>query len=222
MFVRITIICLILLNLFSLNSQVIIGGGFNSIGVLDIKKPYLGLNLLGEYREDEMSYFIKFYSTLPQYDSQSLISLEPNNPNEINSLDVNVLRNYKYNVVEFGKKYYYGKDLDFGPAGYLSSHFALIMNTVKAKVDDFDQNRYKLPYGYTDKGKIYAVSAGLNAGVQYAYFYGTYFIDFGLNYIISYFPSTSFSQQHMQNLSSFRQLFFVCNIGIKKTIHSTY
>ena len=223
MFVRITIICLFLLNLFSLNSQVSLGGGFNSIGVIDVKKPYLGLNLLGEYREDDMAYFIKFYSTLAQDDSQSLISLEPNDPNEPYNFNVNVLTKYKYNVLEFGKKYYYGKDLDFGPSGYLSSHFALIMNTVNAKVDNFDQNRFKLPIGYSDKGKIYAIAAGLNAGAQYAYFYGTYYIDFGLNYIISAFPSTSLSQQeYMQNFSSYRQLFFVFNIGIKKTIFSTY
>ncbi len=223
MFVRITIICLFLLNLYSLNSQVSIGGGFNSIAVLDVKNPYVGINLLGEYREDDLGYFAKFYTTLPQFDSRSSLALDPIDPNEQYFYDLNVSTNYKYNVLEFGKKYFYGKDLDFGFGGYLSSHLSLIMNTVNVQADKFDETRYKLPFGYSDKGKIYGIAAGLNAGAQYAFYYGTYYIDFGLNYIITAIPSKTLSQQqYMQNFSSYRQLFFVFNIGIKKTIFSTY
>jgi hypothetical protein len=58
-------------------SQLIVGGGFNSIGAVSIKQPYLGINLLGEYRNDDMAYFAKFYTTLPQNDSQILIQMDP-------------------------------------------------------------------------------------------------------------------------------------------------
>ena len=223
MFNRYLFLVFLIINVFDLKSQLSLGGGVNSIAVIDIKNPYLGFNLLGEYREDDLGYFAKFYSTLPQNDSQSILFLDPIDPNEPFSYDLNITTNYRYNVLEFGKKYFFGKDLDFGFGGYLSSHFALIMNIVNAKTDKFDETRYKLPFGYSEKGKIYGIAGGVNAGAQYAFYYGTYFMDFGLNYIITAIPSKDLAQQqYMQNFSSYRQLFFVFNFGIKKTIFNTY
>lgn len=200
-------------------SQVIVGGGFNSIGAVNIKQPYLGINLLGEYRNDDMAYFAKFYTTLPQNDSETFIQMEPLNPEELINLQLNGLSRYNYNVLEFGKKNFYGEDLDFGPAGYLSSHFSLIMNTLRLKTDEFDESRYRFPDGYVDKARIYSLAAGINLGAQYAFFHGTYYLDFGLNYTLIANSSNSYNQmQQFSSFNSYRQLFFVFNLGFKKTI----
>lgn len=196
-----------------------VGGGLNSIGVIKIKQPYLGYNLVGEYKLDDMAYFAKFYSTLPQNDSETLIQMEPLNPEELINLQLSGLSRYNYNVLEFGKKNFYAQDLDFGPAGYLSSHFSLIMNTMRLKTDGFDESRYRFPDGYVDKARIYSLAAGINLGVQYAFFHGTYYLDFGLNYTLIARSSNSFQQmQQYSTFNSYRQLFMVFNLGFKKTI----
>jgi hypothetical protein len=204
-------------------SQLIVGGGFNSIGAVNIKQPYLGINLLGEYRNDDMAYFAKFYTTLPQNDSQILIPMESLKTDELLNLQLSGFSKYNYNVLEFGKKNFYGEDLDFGPGGYLSSHFSLIMNTLNFDPDNFDVSRYRFPDGYVDKARIYSLAAGVNLGGQYAFFHGTYYIDFGINYTLIASSSNSFNQmQQFSSFNSYRQLIFVFNIGFKKTIFSTY
>jgi hypothetical protein len=219
---RVVFIFLVVLNVFVVKSQLTIGGGLSSIGAIDVKNPYLGFNLLGEYREDDMAYFARFYSTLPQFDSDKIIQMDAINSNEEINLDLNGRVNYNYNVLELGKRNFYGKDLEFGFAGYMSSHFSLIMNTLSFKSDAFDQSRYKFPDGYVDKAKIYALAGGVNLGAQYALFYGTYFLDFGLNYVLMARPNQSFSQEQFQNFNSYRQFFFVANFGFKKTIFNSY
>jgi hypothetical protein len=214
---------LFILNISVFHSQLILGGGFNSIGAVNIKQPYLGANLLGEYRDDDIAYFAKFYTTLPQKDSETLIEMEPLNPEELINLQLSGLSRYNYNVLEFGKKNFYGQDLDFGPAGYLSSHFSLIMNTLSLKTDEFDESRYRFPAGYVDKSRIYSIAAGINLGAQYAFFHGTYYLDFGLNYTLIASSSNSFQQmQQYSSFNSYRQLFFVFNLGFKKTIFNVF
>lgn len=214
---------LFILNISVFHSQLILGGGFNSIGAVNIKQPYLGANLLGEYRDDDIAYFAKFYTTLPQKDSETLIEMEPLNPEELINLQLSGLSRYNYNVLEFGKKNFYGQDLDFGPAGYLSSHFSLIMNTLSLKTDEFDESRYRFPDGYVDKSRIYSIAAGINLGAQYAFFHGTYYLDFGLNYTLIASSSNSFQQmQQYSSFNSYRQLFFVFNLGFKKTIFNVF
>jgi len=125
MMLRVTFIFLVVLNVFGVKSQLTLGGGLSSVGAIDVKNPYVGFNLLGEYREDDMAYFTRFYSTLPQFDSKTIIHMNPLNPNEEINLDLNGTVNYNYNVLEFGKRNFYGKDLEFGFAGYMSSHFSI-------------------------------------------------------------------------------------------------
>ncbi len=212
-----------ILNISVFHSQFILGGGLNSVSVIGITNPYLGLNILGEYRNDDMAYFAKFYSTLPQNDSKTLIQMEPLNPEEMINLQLNGFSKYNYNVLEFGKKNFYGKDFDFGPAGYLSSHFSLVMNTLSINTDNFDETRYRFPDGYVDKSRIYSLAGGVNVGAQYAFFHGTYFLDFGLNYTLLASASNSFKQmQQYSSFNSYRQLFFVFNVGFKKTLYNLF
>jgi hypothetical protein len=219
---RVVFIFLVVLNVFGVKSQLTLGGGLSSVGAIDIKNPYVGINLLGEYREDDMAYFARFYSTLPQFDSDTSVQMFNINKDENLNFFLNGTTNYNYNVLEVGKRNFYGKDLEFGFAGYMSSHFSLIMNTLSFKNEAFDQSRYKFPDGYVDKAKIYALAGGINLGAQYALFYGTYFLDFGLNYVLMARPNQSFSQEQFQNFNSYRQFFFVANFGFKKTIFNSY
>jgi hypothetical protein len=70
-----------------------------------------------------------------------------------------------------------------------------------------------------DKARIYSLAAGINLGAQYAFFHGTYYLDFGLNYTLIANSSNSFNQmQQFSSFNSYRQLFFVFNLGFKKTI----
>ena len=169
-----------------------------------------------------MAYFARFYSTLPQFDSDTSVQMFNINKDENLNFFLNGTTNYNYNVLEVGKRNFYGKDLEFGFAGYMSSHFSLIMNTLSFKNEAFDQSRYKFPDGYVDKAKIYALAGGINLGAQYALFYGTYFLDFGLNYVLMARPSQSLSQDQFQKFNSYRQFFFVANFGFKKTIFNSY
>jgi hypothetical protein len=219
---RVVFIFLVVLNVFGVKSQLTLGGGLSSVGAIDIKNPYVGINLLGEYREDDMAYFARFYSTLPQFDSDTSVQMFNINKDENLNFFLNGTTNYNYNVLEVGKRNFYGKDLEFGFAGYMSSHFSLIMNTLSFKNEAFDQSRYKFPDGYVDKAKIYALAGGINLGAQYALFYGTYFLDFGLNYVLMARPSQSLSQDQFQKFNSYRQFFFVANFGFKKTIFNSY
>jgi hypothetical protein len=204
---------------FALNAQVTIGGGLNSVAAFGIKNPYLGLNFQGEYREDDLAYFAKFYTTLPQNDAKFQISMDPINSNDSLSLSLPATLKYRYNVLELGKRYYWGKDLDFGPSAYGSSHFLLMMNSAKLSDDiTFDKSRYQYPSGYVNKGKVFAVGIGLNAGVQYAFYYGTYFADLGFNYIFTALPNNEVASL----VTTFKQVFFVFNIGFKKTIFTDY
>jgi hypothetical protein len=220
---KVALLFLLVINISVLDAQLMLGGGLNSVGALNIKQPYIGVNLLGEYRDDDMAYFAKFYTTVPQNDSETLIQMEPLNPEEMINLQLNGFSRYNYNVLEFGKKNFYGQDLDFGPAGYLSSHFSFIMNTLSLKTESFDDSRYRFPDGYVDKSRIYSLAAGINLGAQYAFFHGTYYLDFGLNYTLMASSSNSFQQmQQYSTFNSYRQLFFVFNLGFKKTIFNVF
>ncbi len=221
---RFYILCLFLMYVSVLKAQVFLGGGLNSVAAFGIKNPYLGMNLLGEYRQDDLSYFVKYFTSLPQTDSQVLIPMDDVIAGDFTSnYTLNSNLTYRYSVLELGKRYYYGKDLDFGPATYFSSHLALIMNEIKLKNDSFDETKYRLPSDYIEKGKLYALAAGLNAGLQYSFYYGTFFADCGLNYVITVLNSPTILQQSSINdFSSFKQLFFVFNFGFKKTIFVNY
>ena len=73
---RFYILCLFLMYVSVLKAQVSLGGGLNSVAAIGIKNPYLGMNLLGEYRQDDLSYFVKYFTSLPQTDSQVLIPMD--------------------------------------------------------------------------------------------------------------------------------------------------
>jgi hypothetical protein len=215
---RIIITILVLLSVFKLNAQISLGGGLNSVAAFGIKNPYLGLNILGEYRQDDLGYSARFYTTLPQNDAAIFVTMDPINQNDSLTLDLGGNLTYNYNVLEVGKRYYFGRDLDFGPALYLNSHFAFMLNSVKVKTDSFDETRYKFPSGYVDKGRIFAVAVGANVGAQYAFYYGTYFLDFGFNYIL-----TGMANNEVASYASTpKQLFFTFNLGFKKTIFADF
>lgn len=215
---RLLILCLLIFSSFGLYAQISIGGGFNSVAAIGIKNPYLGLNFSGEYRNDDMSYFAKFYTTLPQNDAAVYVTMTPINSTDSFNYDLPGFLTYRYNVLEFGKRFYYAKDLEFGPAAYLSSHFAIMMNTVGVKTDAYDKSRYTYPTGYVDKGKIYAAAVGLNVGGQYSFYYGSYFLDFGLNYLLTGLPNNDLASSS----TAVRQLFFAFNFGFKKTIFTDF
>jgi hypothetical protein len=215
---RILLTVILIFTLNGYNSQVSIGGGFNSVAAFGIKNPYLGMNLLGEYRQDDLAYFARFYSTLPQNDAAIYVSMTPLNSNDSLTLNLNGNLTYSYNALEFGKRYYFGKDLDFGPSAYLSTHFSLLMNTVKVKTDSFDETRYSFPTGYVDKGRIFAFALCGTAGAQYALYYGTYYFDLGINYILTGLPNNEVASA----ATTVKQLFFTFNVGFKKNIFTNF
>jgi len=93
------------------------------------------------------------------------------------------------------------------------------MNTVGFKSESYDKSKYKIPDGFVDKAKLYALAGGINLGAQYALFYGTYFLDFGVTYVLM-----SRSSQSLQNeaqfphfINSYRQFFFLPIFEFKKT-----
>ncbi len=206
-----------ILSVFKMNSQVSIGGGINTVAAFGVKNPYVGFNLLGEYREDDLSYFVKYYNTFKQNHTAVAISMISLDQNDSISLNLNGNLTYGYSVFEFGKRQYFAKDFDFGPAVFYSSHFALMMNPVGVITDKFDEKRYKFPDDYTNKGKLFALAIGLNAGTQYSFYYGTYYLDIGFNYILNTLPNNYLASNINPN-----QLFFAFNLGFKKNIFTNF
>lgn len=205
------------LSIFSLKSQVSLGGGINTVAAFGVKNPYLGFNLLGEYRQEDLSYFVKYYNTLKQNQAAVTVSMIPLNQNDSISLSLNGNLTYGYSVLEFGKRQYFAKDYDFGPAVFYSSHFALMMNPVGITTDSFDEKRYSFPDDYTNKGRLFAIAVGLNAGAQYSFYYGTYYLDLGFNYILTALPNNYLASNVSPN-----QLFFAFNLGFKKNIFNDF
>ncbi len=198
------------------NAQLSLGGGLNSVVAFGIKKPYLGIHLFGEYREDEQSYYAKLSSTLSQTELSGTLDLQSNIPNDTSSFAavVDASQTFKYTNIEVGKRYYFGRDLDFGLSGYGGSHFNLAINSVNLKTGSFDNTHYSLPSDTPYTGHILGVGVGLNGGVQYGFYFGHLYFDAGFNYLLTAMPSNALASSS----TSIKQVVFVFNLGFKRTL----
>lgn len=190
-----------------------VGGGINSIVAFGVKKPYIGLQVLVEKREEDQSLYGKISSTLPQKEADLLITLDPVDVTK-SPLDVSTHLTYNYTNLEFGKRYYYSDDIDFGYSFFGGSHIALTFNQLKLVTASYDRSQYIFPSAQPTRGSIFALAVGLNGGFQKGFYFGTIYADAGLNYYLRAIPSNDLASY----TTSFKSLNFVFNVGFKRTI----
>jgi hypothetical protein len=196
-------------------SQLAIGGGFNSVVAFGVKKPYPGLHLFGEMREDDQSYYVKISSTLKQASLQGTIDLEP----IIDTLELGSTiadLTFKYTNIEVGKRYYFGQDIDYGFSAFGGSHVSMIFNKASISPRDFNKSLYQTPV--SESGSILGLAVGLNGGVQQAYYFGTIYLDAGLNYLITAIPSNQLASDCISTYGLVKSVSFTFNIGYKRSI----
>ena len=209
------VLVIILPSLFSsLNAQLMIGGGVNSIVAFGVKKPYFGLQIQVEKRDEDQSFYGKISSTLSQKEDDMLITLDPIDETK-SQLDVPTHIMYNYTNLEFGKRYYYGDDIDFGYSLFGGSHITLTFNQLRLVTSSYDKNQYIFPSAQATRGSIFGLAAGLNGGIQKGYYFGTIYVDAGLNYYLRAIPSNDLASY----TSSFKSVNFVFNVGFKRTLH---
>jgi hypothetical protein len=195
-------------------SQLAIGGGLNSVVAFGVKKPYAGMHLFGEMREDDQSYYVKLSSTLKQVILQDTIDLTPIDET-LSMGSTNIDLTFKYTNIEVGKRYYFGQDIDFGFSAFGGSHVSLIFNKASIRPGNYDESLYQEPVSET--GNVLSLAVGLNGGVQQAYYFGTLYFDAGLNYLITAIPSNQLASDCISN-GIVRSVSFTFNIGYKRSI----
>lgn len=200
------------------HSQLYLGGGANSVLAFGIKSPYTGLHLFGEYLDVDQSYYGKFSSTLYKSESDVLISLTPLDPNALELGSTTGKIKFNYSNFEFGKRRYFGDDLEFGLSGFGGTHANVGINQLRLQADSYDTQTYTLGSLDNTKGSILSLAFGLNGGIQNAFYFGTFYVDAGLNYVLTALPSNDFAA----STTSFKSLFFVFNVGFKKRIGYNY
>jgi hypothetical protein len=207
----------IFLSSYSFQSfaQLAIGGGLNSVVAFGVKKPYAGMHLFGEMREDDQSYYVKLSSTLKQASLQGTIDLTPIDETlEMGSTNADLT--FKYTNVEVGKRYYFGQDIDYGFSAFGGSHVSLIFNKASIRPGDYDESLYQKPASET--GNVLSLAVGLNGGVQQAYYFGTLYFDAGLNYLITAIPSNQLASDCISTYGLVKSVSFTFNIGYKRSI----
>ena len=211
------IFVIIFLSSYSFHSfsQLAIGGGLNSVVAFGVKKPYPGLHLFGEMREDDQSYYVKISSTLKQASLQGNLALEPILA-ETDTASTSVDLMFKYTNIEVGKRYYFGQDIDYGFSAFGGSHVSMIFNKASIRPGNYDKSMYQTPI--SESGSILGLAVGLNGGVQQAYYFGTIYFDAGLNYLITAIPSNQLASDCISTYGLVKSVSFTFNIGYKRSI----
>ncbi len=205
-------------------AQTGVNGGITMIKGFGTPKAYPGIHLGVEIpRDDQVSYFGRITGTLSnKNDNVRTVNVEAIDPTttfpSAKTIDYETKMNYTN--IEGGTRYYFGNGYDYGWSAYGGSMFMLSINTVRAKFGDYDQSLYKLPDGFTDKGRIIGLNLGLNAGVKNHFSFGMLYFDMTLAYSLYAIPSNSLAAgQSSANGGLFTPLTFSFNLGFRKDLY---
>lgn len=206
----------------SLFSQFGIGGGLSGLYGFGSPKSFGGFNILAELpQDDEMSYFGKLTYLFPRMDDQSYPEFLNNNNPLLPGQTFDMNYSMDYLLLEGGKRYYIGDGYESGLAGYGSSNIVIILNTVKKNYSNSDYNLADFNTISTspDRGSIFSLGLGLNAGGKYTVpsLNGAFFADLGLNYLLLQ-PMIS-NETANGGAVFFKSLFFTFNVGFRKNIY---
>jgi hypothetical protein len=202
-------------------AQTGVSGGFTMLKGFGIPKVYPGIHLGVEIpRDDEVSFYGRVTATLSNASGEeSSINVEARDPATTfpNVKQVNYDVKMNYVNLEGGTRYYIGNGYDYGWSAYGGSMFMLSINSVKAQFSDFDEDKYALPNGMTEKGRILALNLGLNAGVKNHFMFGMLYFDLTLGYALFAIPSNDIANQGGGQMYS--PLTFGFNLGFRKDLY---
>jgi len=202
-------------------AQTGVSGGLTMIKGFGIPKAYPGIHIGVEIpRDDEVSFYGRVTATLSNATSeQSTTNVEARDPTttfpNVKQINYNVKMNYIN--LEGGTRYYIGNGYDYGWSAYGGSVFMLSINSVKANYQDYDEDKYALPDGMTERGRILALNLGLNAGVKNHFMFGMLYFDMTLGYALFAIPSNEIANQGGGQLYS--PLTFGFNFGFRKDLY---
>jgi hypothetical protein len=202
-------------------AQTGVSGGLTMIKGFGIPKAYPGIHIGVEIpRDDEVSFYGRVTATLANASNETATTnVEARDPAttfpNVKQVNYNVKMNYIN--LEGGTRYYIGNGYDYGWSAYGGSVFMLSINSVKADFDDYDEDKYALTEGLTERGRILALNLGLNAGVKNHFMFGMLYFDMTLGYALFAIPSNQIASQGGGYLYS--PLTFGFNFGFRKDLY---
>ena len=187
---------------------------FGSTGI------YPGFHIGMEFGQDDMQTYYGKLSFLPSktFETNNSISAIVNDatlplPYQ---LQLDVEEKFNYTVLEFGKRFYFGEGFDSGFSPYGGSSMQLVFNKVKWKVEDYDQNNYKLSDASQETvGSLFGLFFGIGGGVKKSFYFGTLYLDAGMSYSLLAVPSNNVAS----STNNFKSLLFNFNIGFRKDFY---
>lgn len=201
-------------------AQTGVSGGLTMIKGFGVPRAYPGMHIGIEIpRDDEVSYYGRITATLANTaDEKGITNAEARDlMTSPQVMEVEYAVKMNYLNLEGGTRYYLGNGYDYGWSAYGGSLFQLSINTVKADYGDFDESKYELQDGLTEKGRILTFNLGLNAGVKNHFSFGMLYFDVTMGYTLFVIPSNQIASQGGSQLYS--PLNFGFNLGFRKDLY---
>ncbi len=198
-------------------SQFSLSGGPSLIKPFWIRGVYPGFHITGELNDDDVNTIYGRLSFFPsQKGATSQVILTAYDFNTVPfQKQINSTEKYNYTVLEFGKRYYFGDGYESGFGFYGGTNFNVVFNKVSYELEDYDKTLYDSGIGEDENGSIVGFALGLNGGIKNSFYFGTIFLDAGLNYSIFAVKSPNLSGTP----GNYSSLFFAFNVGIRKDFY---
>ncbi|MGV3631624.1 MAG: hypothetical protein ACO1O6_10465 [Bacteroidota bacterium] len=202
---------------FPFFSQFSISGGPSLLKPFGIRSTYPGFHLSAEFNDDDVTTLYGRFSFFPSQKGQStqvILTAYDFNTQPF-QMQINSTEKYNYSVLEFGKRYYFGDGYESGFGFYGGSNLNIVFNKVRYDLDEYDKEKYDAGVNEDEVGSIIGFAFGLNGGIKNSFYFGTLFLDAGINYSIFAIKSPNL----VNTPGNYSSLFFAFNFGIRKDFY---
>lgn len=206
----------------NVNAQFIVGGAVGYQIPFGSKKNFLGAQLLLEKPVNEKN---SYYGKISFYFPQKITVADQYVADAIDfnvtpaSIELSSFTNFSSFGIEFGRRGYIINPIDYGFSLYGGSTIVISFNTVKSRIQSYDQSKYQI-YGATEdlsgKGNIFNLGFGVGGGMKYDFTFGTLFFDANLGYDFLQLATNTVAQQGYSSFGS--RLNFNFGLGYRKII----
>ncbi|MCE3294462.1 MAG: hypothetical protein K0R65_176 [Crocinitomicaceae bacterium] len=202
---------------FSFFSQFSVSAGPSLLKPFGIPAAYPGFHISGEFNDDDANTLYARFSFTPykkgDQDSAVILAYDMNTSPFV--AQVGSREKYNYTVLEFGKRYYFGDGYESGFGFYGGSNLNIVFNKVRYELDDYNKSLYYTENDVEQTGSIVGFALGLNGGIKNSFYFGTIYLDAGINYSL-----LAIKSQNLQTVpTNYSNLFFALNIGIRKDFY---
>lgn len=198
-------------------SQLSVSAGPSLLKPFGIPSLYPGFHLSAEFNDDDVNTIYGRFSFFPSRKGETgLATLTAYDQNTTPFLtQVDSEEKYNYSVLEFGKRFYFGDGYESGFGFYGGSNLSIVFNKIRYELDDYDKTLYESSIDEDEVGSIVGMAFGLNGGIKNSFYFGTIFLDAGINYSIFAIKSPNLSNTP----ANYSSLFFAFNLGIRKDFY---